>query len=246
MKFEIAARTDIGSRSEQQDRIKVLEKHGRVLVALADGAGGHADGAQAAQTFIDVSETQFDQLGERGQALDETSLFDWLKATILTAHKKISTSGKSSARSHSTCVLLLLDDSTAAWAHVGDSRLYGFKHGQLAFRTLDHSVIEVLKMKGRISDDEVRNHPDQNKLLSSIGGKVEPDIDVDSRQLEIGDAFLVASDGVWARVGQHAMESAVCAASLVDSTKSMIDQAKENAGEKCDNVTVAIVRVVGP
>ena len=168
MHYETASCTDIGARGEQQDRVLALQRDDDLLLALADGMGGHEDGALAAQTVMDAARELFDK--SRNLKAE-----DLLVSIAGAAHARINTAGAERGVSpHSTCVLLHLTEERAAWTHVGDSRLYRFDRGRLIGRTTDHSAVELLRLQGRISEEEMKTHPRKNVVYEALGGKEGP------------------------------------------------------------------------
>ena len=238
---------DIGQRNEQQDRVSVLQAGEVLLVVLADGAGGHAQGAEAAQAVLDTAERFFLGDGFDPKTIESGSSMglEFLNELIQSAHDEVNTLARGGGGSaHSTCILLLVSQTYAVWAHVGDSRLYLFEHGSFKSRTTDHSVIEVLKMRGEVTEEEMRTHPARNRLLSALGGEKQPDIDFDSKQLASGDGFLLASDGTWGNVPLDALQSTISAENLKSGASQLIELAKANGGPRCDNLSIALLRVV--
>ena len=133
--YEAACCLDIGGRKEQQDRVEILWSDAACLVVLADGMGGHIDGALAAQTAIDSAREAFD-------ASVQGSAAALLKDIVETAHERINGATQDDLYPSATLVLLHLTPSTATWTHLGDSRLYRFKNGRYLERTKDHSYPE--------------------------------------------------------------------------------------------------------
>ena len=191
--LETACYADIGARGEQQDRVAVFAREEQRLLVLADGLGGHADGAMAAQAVIDVAREQF-------QAPVEHAPADLLSGIVRGAHERIRGMGAERGGSpHSTCVLLHVGESAAVWAHVGDSRLYRFRHGRLMARTLDHSLVELQRLQGRIDSEQMKRHPDQGRLLEALGADRLPQPDTGEWRVSAGAGFLLASDGLWGK-----------------------------------------------
>ena len=234
--FETACHADIGEREEQQDRVAVFTREEVRLLVLADGLGGHADGGMAAQAVIDVAREQF-------QAPVEHPPVDLLSGIVRVAHERIQAMGVERRGSpHSTCVLLHIGESAAVWAHVGDSRLYRFKHGRLMGRTLDHSLVELLRLQGRIDGEQMKRHPDQGRLLEALGADRIPQPDTGERCVSAGDGFLLASDGLWGNVLDRELESVFTARCLPDALRDLVARAKGRGGSDCDNIAVAVAR----
>ena len=235
-KIETACHSDIGGRDEQQDRVAVFAGEGAQLLVVADGLGGHAGGALAAQAVIDVAH-------ERFEASVEVNPADLLTAIVRDAHERIRLVGAGLRPSpHSTCVLLHVSLTEAVWIHVGDSRLYRFTKGKLAERTLDHSVVELMRLQGRIDEEEMRHHPDRNRLFEALGGDRPPEAEMGEHTVSKEDGYLLASDGFWENVLDGELESVVGARNLAKALKDMVERATVRGGADCDNVAVAVAR----
>ena len=238
---ETAMCADIGGRDDQQDRVAVFNSDGGDLLVVADGLGGHEGGALAAQAVVDAAQ---DCLAEGARDAHQ-SPEERLAAVVEEAHRRIKAIGAgpgaaSGGRSpHSTCVLLYVVEGVATWAHVGDSRLYRFEDGRLADRTFDHSVVEMMRLQGRITEEEMKTHPDQNRLYDALGGEQGPKPDFASKPVEVGDAYLLASDGVWEHVSNAQLEAVVRAEDFATALQELVVQAKSAGGPTCDNLALA-------
>ena len=237
--WETACLTDIGGREEQQDRAAVFEgERGRLLV-LADGAGGHEGGALAAQTVIDVASEQFRAF----DAAREGTPTSVLERIALDAHERINAAGRElGIRPHTTCVLLYVDSSHATWAHVGDNRLYRFAEGRVAERTIDHSIVELIRLQGRITEEEMKTHPDKNRLYEALGGEQTPQVETGGAPNTARQAFLLVSDGVWENVSNADMEAVFLAEDLDEAVRHLIEHAKAHGGPECDNLAAIACR----
>ena len=240
---ETAIWADMGGREEQQDRVAVFDHDGAQLLVVADGLGGHESGALAAQAVVDTAREHF--LRTQGTFRTRESQLD---AIVANAHRRInaieSTAGRESP--HSTCVLLHIADGLATWAHVGDSRLYRIEDGRLADRTIDHSVVEMMRLRGRITEEEMKTHPDQNRLYEALGGPQTPRPDFDAKTVAADDAFLLASDGVWEHVSNAELEKVFDVPDLTAALKGLVARARSAGGPACDNLTVAAWRCGRP
>lgn len=239
LEYETAYFEDIGGREEQQDRVAVFSGASTHLLALADGAGGHEGGALAAQVLVDVARESFHAL----ERLPEGTPTHWLERIALDAHECINALGRErDMQPHSTCVLLYLDSETAAWAHVGDSRLYRFADGRLVERTMDHSIVELMHLQGRITEAQMRTHRDKNRLYEALGGKQQPQAEVDGKEIAAGDGFLLLSDGVWENVADADLEATIQGKDLAGALRHLVESAKARGGPECDNLSAAAAR----
>lgn len=239
--YETACLTDIGGREEQQDRAAVIAAHDAHLLVVADGVGGHTGGALAAKTVIDVANEAFVDF-DRNEPPARL-----LERIAMSAHERINIlGGARGLNAHSTCVLLYVDAETAAWAHVGDSRLYRFDGGGFVERTLDHSIVELMHLQGRITEEEMKTHPDKNRLYEALGGSQNPQVEAGGKQNWAGDGFLLLSDGVWENVANADLEAVLQADDLIAALASLIQQAKAQGGPECDNLAAAVARATIP
>ena len=237
--LEAASCVDIGGREEQQDRVAAFQCEDACLLVLADGMGGHEGGALAAQQVVDAAAACFQVAGAK--TLTEGT--ELLTSIVNKAHEGINTIGAEKGISpHSTCVLLHVTDAVATWAHVGDSRLYRFDHGRFVERTIDHSIVELKRLQGRITEQEMKNHPDQNRLYEALGGDEPPQPDVGSNQAADGDGFLLVSDGIWAQVTNAQLEAVFSTNDLASALECLTRQAKECGGPDCDNLSAVACR----
>jgi serine/threonine protein phosphatase PrpC len=245
LQFELAEITLIGAREENQDRIATCIDDAVAVIAVFDGMGGHSDGARAAQTaretllsrFAAVSHPVLDPLA----FLHQTLGFAHAQMVALGAHLPLE------HRPRATGAACLLQDSTAWWAHVGDSRIYHLRDGAVVSRTRDHSHVELLVQEGLISADQAHSHPMRNFVESCLGGDAMlPEMQV-GRMVRVlpGDTMLVCSDGFWANLLDEDIAAAIYSGvPLATALRAVSEFAVRRAGAGADNATVAAVRVL--
>ena len=192
MTFDKFEYSNKGGRSYNEDSTgsKVIGSRG--LFVVADGLGGHAFGELASKCAVETLLEGF------GADLEITQ--DFLADRIAEANRRILKLQQEKGEiMKSTVVSLLINDETAYWAHVGDSRLYYFRDGELCYCTEDHSVAYKKYKAGEIGRDDISKDEDQSQLLRSLGGRDrnEPVVSLYPAPLLDGDAFLLCSDGVW-------------------------------------------------
>ena len=206
------------------------------LLVLADGMGGHAGGALAAQAVVDVARERF---RESSKSDPKELLADIVRGS----HERINAIGMRRGISpHSTCVVLHLTEAHATWSHVGDSRLYRFRRGLLVGRTMDHSVVELMRLQGRITEEQMKTHPDQNRLFEALGGEKAPAPDLDCAAASDFDGFLLASDGLWEHTSNRELARVVRAPNLETAVQKLVKRARRRGGKTCDNISVAVAR----
>lgn len=238
---------DIGGRDEQQDACISLDNAGDgiSLHVLSDGVGGHSGGRLASKAVISVSEELWESQSKLARSDPRAFLFELASKS----HERINEiAGESNTRARGTLVALLLTSEKAFWIHSGDSRLYHFRNGKRITRTFDHSVVQILLERGKITEEEMGTHPDQGRLLQSLGGEDFEDPEFEEVKLaEDGDVFLLCSDGFWERLEREELER-LSVLEGVDCEKELVRLSKvavKRGGEKADNLSVILVRPAG-
>ncbi len=209
MRIHIASCSEQGARSYNEDQVRHGVTPNGCYAVLADGAGGHARGAEAALRAVERIERR---LGDDGMVFSPDSL----TLAVHEAHAELQDHQDSDhphARMHCTVVVLWIDQATqhALWTHVGDSRLYRIRHGRTDVVTTDDSVVQRLLQAGVITPDQLHTHPQKNQLLAALGieGDVDPHTVVRPVELHEGDAFLLCSDGWWDHFDEAAMATSL-------------------------------------
>jgi serine/threonine protein phosphatase PrpC len=245
MKYALSQQSVSGSRPENQDRIACLERPGSLLMAVADGLGGYAGGAMAAATLVETVTRSFQKL--RQPILVKPSEF--LTLTILHAHRLINARAKSTAASdaaydpRTTCVICLIQNGYAYWAHVGDSRLYHFRGGRLRSRTLDHTTTEMLRQDGVLSEENSKRGRLKSHLLRCVGGPQRPEVTLgEEMRLMPGDVLMLCSDGVWEAHDPDAIGRYLSNKDLEQATDELLLDAEAKMGDICDNLSVIAFR----
>lgn len=229
----------IGGRKEQQDASLVLigANAQSLLAVVADGAGGHAGGREAAIQVTEVARRLFHRAGGiLGAPHDE------LTALCRESHDAINGLGanpKSAPRS--TVVALYVHGDQAWWAHVGDSRIYRFRKGSLAERSRDHTMAQILLEQGEISDEQVGSHPDRIKLLKALGGEDQPKPSLGSCSIENGDKFLLCTDGFWEGLKTREIEKALNGSVTQRLLDRLVAKSARRSGPRGDNATACTI-----
>lgn len=138
-----------------------------------------------------------------------------------------------------TLVTLLIDGRDAEWGHIGDSRLYFFVGGHIRQRTLDHSVPQMLVKSGEISENDIRTHPDRNRLLRVMGSEWNRNSYELSRRITLTKdvSFLLCSDGFWEYIVEEWMENTLQNAKSVAHWLNMMERivVENGRGRYMDN-----------
>lgn len=204
MKLRTSVLTKPGGREKNEDYAAYSGRRGYYCFLVADGLGGHRGGELASRT---ACESVLEAFNKRpGGSVDH--LHGYLKHAGRAMSALRSKTGLADSLK-TTLVILLIDKKSATWAHIGDSRLYYFNSGRLAFQTKDHSLPQRLVDIGEIRFDQIRFHEDRNRLISVFEGEEVSRFTLLKAPIPIneGDAFLLCSDGFWDYVYEAEMES---------------------------------------
>ncbi len=246
LQVESAVLSLIGGREENQDRVAIAKADSAVLLIAVDGMGGHSDGARAAAVAVEVITESFKRV--------VAPVFDpvgFLHLTIGRAHARIVQIGaevRLEARPRATCALCLVQDGTAFFAHVGDSRIYHLRERIVQERTRDHSHVELLLQEGLITEAEIADHPMRNYVECCLGGSYAlPGMSVSSaRRLARNDMLMVCTDGFWSGLEDRDVATFGAGGEPVEqSLQRLADQAVRTNGPYSDNTSAAGLRWLG-
>lgn len=231
------ANEDSGRHIRPNDTAERLGKGS--LTIVADGMGGHASGEIASQMAVDL-------ISEFYYSDDELDGPLALKEAVEMANVAIYRSSITDEKYFgmgTTVIALVLQGGVAFSAHVGDSRLYRMRDDQLEMLTLDHSQVMEMVKHGILSMEEARHHDDKNVILRAVGTQPEVDVEISEPfAVEMGDVFLLCSDGLSDMLDDEAIEEIMRAETDVHAaSERLIAEAKENGGH--DNVTVCVLRI---
>lgn len=249
----MTGRTDTGMvREHNEDCFLIVPESG--IAMLADGMGGHLAGEVASAMAVDqVTHYLLNTFAQARQAKVPAGDGDSFEAAALVAAIKTANTAIHDA-SHAkpeqagmgtTIVVAAFHDHLLTVAHVGDSRLYRYRNGELTQVTEDHSMVQELLRRGLITPEEARTSVNRNLVTRALG--VDPVVEVDVREqtFEDGDTYLLCSDGlndvltdeeIAAMLAQHGD-------SLETATQQMIAEVNARGGP--DNVSVVLVRTDG-
>lgn len=246
MRFSIYQSSRQGGRKYNQDRVAYSYSKDALLMVVADGMGGHLHGEVAAQITVQM-------LAETFQKQARPTLrnpFDFLTGAMVAVHDAIDDYASQHdllETPRTTCVACVVQNDLAYWAHVGDSRLYLFRGGQLVVRTRDHSRIQQLYEQGQITEAQMSTHPDRNKIYNCLGGLIPPDVELSKITPVVeGDTFLLCSDGLWSMLTVNEIASVVGAYPIDRALPELLDHAEFRGGEEGDNLSVLGMTWGGP
>src|SRR5437764_3402611 len=230
---EKAGLTDVG-RQRQGNEDSYLEQP--PLFAVADGMGGARAGEVASKIAVEM-------LADRAPAdgSPERHLAEVTKEANRQIYEKAQADSELAGMG-TTLTAALVTGREVAIGHVGDSRLYRLRDGQLERLTQDHSLVEEFVRQGKLTPEEAENHPQRSIITRALGP--EPDVDVETytHAGRAGDVYLLCSDGLTGMVSEKRIAEILGEASSLDeAAHRLVDEANANGGK--DNITVLLFRL---
>jgi protein phosphatase len=210
VRFACAGYSEIGLRSNQEDRFGCVQIQDGILAAVADGMGGHAAGEIAAQVAIDAV--------LKGK---EPSLL----SRFLNAQKQVLAAGHVPGQSGlgATCTALATLGSSVTWAHLGDARLSRVRKGLLTRLTADHSVAGSMLHHGYLTEEEFERGEGHQGLLQYVGMDVDRreklPVEIGIEEARPGDLYLLTTDGVHGVLRRLQIQALLLAAASTDPRK---------------------------
>lgn len=235
IKWNTSADTNVGMvRVVNEDSIMTKPEVG--LWAVADGMGGYEAGDVASNMIV----TSMSEI----EVHENLHLFvDDIEDKIIDANHKIleySNIMHDGRILGSTIVSLLIKGQVGICLWAGDSRLYLLRNNQLQQISRDHSHVQELLDQGSITEEEALNHPDSNVITRAIGTSAELYVDIKAFNVQVGDTFLLCSDGLYNAVDEIEIEGHMKSYDTDDAVKQLIVKALENGAP--DNVSIVIVK----
>ncbi len=206
------------------------------VFALADGMGGAAAGEVASRIAIEAFEAGLPASGSSEERL---------AVVVQRANREIYDRAQADHRLDgmgTTLTAVMLEGETVALAHVGDSRAYRLRAGELTRLTEDHSLVEELIKDGKLTEEEAFEHPQRSIITRALGQEPIVEVDTFSYAVRAGDVILLCSDGLTDMLQEHQVaEVLVAAPDLAAAAQGLIDAANHAGGR--DNITVVLFRV---
>jgi PPM family protein phosphatase len=233
-------KTDIGlRRSNNEDAFIISPELGFCLAA--DGMGGAAAGELASKIFADTVLEIFADTTDQS----EKEILYRVKKAFSFANEKIlddATQNPNHEGMGCTAELLAFFEDGFALGHVGDSRTYRFRNGQLRQLTQDHTIVQQQIEEGLISSENIRNHPLRNIILRALGQERELALDLLRGKILPGDLFLLCSDGLTDMVQDDQIQEILSSDIDIHRKADKLVESAKAAGGK-DNITVVLVAI---
>jgi PPM family protein phosphatase len=232
---EEAHKTDTG-RQRQANEDSYFAR--APLFAVADGMGG----AQAGEVASRIAARAFERKRDVSAKEPAEGQLEEIAQQANREIHKLAQEDSSRAGMGTTLTAALLRDDEVAFGHVGDSRAYLLRDGQLKRLTKDHSLVEELRRQGRLTEEQAEEHPQRSIITRALGP--EPSVNVDTMTFPArdGDVFLLCSDGLTTMVSdEQIQEILVNARSLRAAVNKLVDAANRGGGR--DNITAVAFRL---
>ncbi len=205
------------------------------LFVVADGMGG----AQAGEVASEMAVESFDG------GLPDGSPADGLVSVIEEANRRIhdrSRAESQRAGMGTTVTAAYVGEREVTIAHVGDSRAYVLRDGELTRLTRDHSLVGELVARGKLTEEQAETHPQRSVITRALGPEPEVQVDVQAYQARAGDVFMVCSDGLTSMVPEARVREILQAAGSLEAAGRDLIAAANDAGGR-DNITVVLFRL---
>jgi len=253
MELSFWAATDVGKKREVNEDNFLVDKKLSLFV-VADGMGGHASGEVAShlavhefRNWVDAGRDTVERYARGDAAVRPQDVLTLLEAAVQTAGHAIYQKGQAEPEKRgmgTTTSALLIAGDRGFIAHVGDSRIYMLRAGQVVQLTEDHSLVNELIRRGRITREGLEGSPYKaykNAVTRAVG--VYENVQGDTIDFEIlpGDQFLLCSDGLHAYLDEPKIIELLKGEDITELPKKLIDHA--NGGGGHDNITAVVVRV---
>ena len=231
-----AGRTDAGRVRRRNEDSFVLDPP---LFAVADGMGG----AQAGEVASRLAAAAFREYHDA----DRLEPAERVEAIIQEANRRIYERARTDSEASgmgTTVTAAILTNGRVSIGHVGDSRAYRIRNGELEQLTEDHSLVADLMRSGRLTPEEADAHPQRSVITRALGTDAEVDVDTVTVDVEPRDLFLLCSDGLTTMVPEEDILRIVQEADNLDeAARTLVRAANSGGGE--DNITVVLFKVVG-
>ncbi len=240
--LQIAGASLTGDRASNQDRLGWWAREDTVFLVLADGLGGHAGGALAAETLIDQARATFS-----GASLPLDDPLGFLRRLLVETHERLLLAGLERAPSTTpmtTAALVLVQGQRVWWATLGDSRVYWLRPGCAVQLSRDHSYAEELLEQGLLQEPLPLDHPWRSRLTRCLGGfpSAPPPHCGGPFGLAVGEGVLLCSDGLWGPLEADSFTRLNGSEDLAAATEGLARAAVERAAPNADNTTLLVAR----
>lgn len=248
-----AGETNVGmKRNHNEDNYSVIDEDH--LYIVADGMGGHASGEVASGMAIETLQEFFQATTadpeatwpykmDKTRGYEENRLITAIKLANLRIHEAAQRDAKLRGMGTTVVTLFAVDEGVLI-GHVGDSRVYRLRDGELEQLTEDHSLLnDYIRMK-KLSQEEIENFPHKNVIVRALGMKDSVKVDVRFDKPKPGDIYILCSDGLCGPVSDDEIQEIVSSQQdMKAAVNTLIERANKAGGP--DNITVVLAKVMG-
>jgi protein phosphatase len=239
-RIEVASLSQKGmKRKLNQDRFVITELQDGIVAALADGMGGEPGGEKASAIAVSGINA-VKQIPENREIHSLVKTFHEIDQQILTASK----TDHDAENMGTTLTALYISGQSAYWTHVGDTRIYLFRHKKMTQVTSDHTFAKFLLDEGEITPDQAKTHYSQHILEQCMGqGEINPETGI--MPLEQNDLILLSSDGLHKPLETSAIQSILNSRGSLEQKCDQLIRETQNAKGN-DDITVVLIRLFNP
>lgn len=237
--------TDPGKvREQNEDSVVITENaNGEVLLAVADGMGGHRGGEIASSLVITQIGKRFKELSSIGNKEDA---INWIKEVISEANVaiyKYTSLNVESMGMGTTIVCAVVTKDYLLFGNIGDSSGYVVKHNKLHKITNDHTLVNLLVKSGELTEEEAKDHPRKNVLMKALGAQTTIDMDIFDVDPTV-EGILLCSDGLTNMLDDEHIEKVLNENITVEeAVRKLINKSNNRGGN--DNISIAYLKKVG-
>ncbi len=237
----------IGGREENQDSCGITETDRGLLVLVCDGMGGMAGGATASRMAVQAITEYVSRPTSDNDIADENRLvlikaIQYANRQLLAytvEHPELKGMG-------TTVTALLINETKASVAHVGDSRIYQLRGRKKVFRTFDHSMVFEMVRNKVITEEQARLSAQSNIILRAVGLKEELDVEAKDLSYKKGDRFFQCTDGIWGVLPEkellHRITQRRHPKVVTESLAMYVNGEGERQGGHHDNLSASLVQ----
>lgn len=236
---EYSVYTNIGSREVNEDAVNAIALDGNFGFIVCDGLGGQGMGDTASKIVADCFYDFF-----KSSEINELFIpkaFVYAQTALLEQKNKLNIKNQMCT----TTVALAISENTAYVGHIGDSRLYFFEDGKLIYKTLDHSLPQMLALQGEIKEEDIAHHPDRNKLLRAFGTEWDKPMYATAEPITLNknQAFLLCTDGIWEWITEQQLGELLKLSSSAEEWLDKIIKTVEQSSQNSERDNYSAVAV---
>lgn len=247
MKIALASICKQGGREYNQDFVASAAQDNEACLVVCDGLGSYVGSEVASRLCAMKVIDSFIKTREADH--DKAFLPESVMSYVYDAHNYVAEYKERTPAIKSSCTTVacfVTDCNACVMSHIGDTRIYLFRNGKLAYQSKDHSLSQVAVEMGEISLRDIRTHKDQNKLTRVLGNDyyIEPDCKAENVPLNAGDAVILCTDGFWEYVYEEEMEEDLINSSTPEEALAKMERRLlSRIGKFNDNYSAIVAKV---